>query len=237
LLLLVISGCKKDKTPPSQLKVPGYSTRLHYEELFDLDLSNWQFEGSGSSTITPDGRLRLAEADSSEGLMAWLKVDFSGSFLLEYEVEIPDTNGVNIVFFCAETKDYGHLLKNYKARTGRQQDYCQSDIYSYQVAYHCYTPSGDHENSTHLRKNPGSLLLSREFPDPCRQNRFYLIDIVKTGNRIQFFVDKEKIHDLRDRGGYGAIYNKGKIGFWIHGTPRNFSTTLDNIRVYNLIPE
>lgn len=221
----------------SQMTIPGYTSRMIVDESYTENLTNWRIEGDGNVIVTPDGRMEITENAGSEGVMLWLDREFSGSFLIEYEVELPDTNGVNVLHFCAQSLPGKNFFQRSDERTGRIEDYGQGDLMSYQVAYHCYTPDGFHENGSRLRKNPGSLLLARKTPDPCRQNRFYLINAAKTGNRIQFFVDKEKIHDLRDRGGFGDVYSEGRIGFWIHGAPDHFTTYLNNLRVFDLIPE
>ena len=92
------------------------------------------------------------------------------------------------------------------------------------------TPEGEHHPGTKVRKNPGHMLLSRVVPDPCRENRPYLIEILKLGNRILFHVDGILIHDVRDKGGFGSAYDEGKIGFWVHGQGGTFKSTFDNIR-------
>ena len=236
-LLLTTSGCGRETGTPSRLTIPGYRSKPVFEETFTAESKSWILEGNGVATITPDGRLRVYENPGSEGAMLWINRELSGSFLIEYEVELPDTNGMNVVHFCAQSIPGKNFFQRGSERTGRIEEYSQGDLESYQISYHVYTPEGQHDNSSRLRRNPGSLLLSRKSPDPCIQNRYYLIHIAKTGNRIQFFVDKEKVHDLRDRGAFGDVYSEGKLGVWVHGQPEHFTTYLNNIRIYSLIPE
>ena len=63
------------------------------------------------------------------------------------------------------------------------------------------------------------------------------MNVIKLGNRIQYYVDGELVHDIRDKGGFGPVYDQGKFGFILQGNPRRFSINFDKVRVYKLIPE
>jgi len=236
-VLLLIWSCRREPAAVPQLSVSGYKAELLFQDTFNRDLSHWRLEGRGTAQITESGTLKIDEFPESQGVALWIDQNVSDPFLLEYEVNLPDTNGMNLIFICAQNLDGGNVLADSDERTGALPEYSLGKIKSYQISYHSYTPEGTHENSSRLRKNPGSLLLMRSNQDPCRENRYYHLDVVKTGTRIQFLVDKVIVHDLRDRGGFGGpAYNEGRIGFWFHGEPGHFTTFLDNVRIFKLTP-
>lgn len=100
---------------------------------------------------------------------------------------------------------------------------------------HCYTPNGQHNPGSKIKKYPGPYLLAKSPGDPCEENRGYLVDVVKTGSRIQLFVDNQKVHDLRDRGGFGQSYKEGYIGFLFQGAS-HAAMLVDNVRLFKLNP-
>jgi|GEM_PF-967350 len=220
----------------SRMPLPNYKTSLLFKESFNQDLKNWSFEGKGSIVIGEDGRLRVTEASGSDGVMIWITQDFSDDFQLEYEVEIPETPGMNIVFVCAQGTEGEDILTDLPPRTGNLQDYTRNRIRSYHISYHCYSKEGEHNSESKIRKNPGHMQLAQAQNDPCQENRLYYIDVIKTGNRIRFYVDGKLIHDVRDKGGFGPAAMKGKIGFWSHGLENRYTTIFDNIRIFKLIP-
>lgn len=235
-MILSFFGCAKQEVKP-RMALPGYRSELLFQENFDEDLDQWSFEGKGEVAITEDGRLLVAVDTESEGVAVWTSQDFSGDFHLEYEVEIPETPGINLAILCARGTHGEDILSELPPRTGKLSEYTRGQIRNYHISYHCYTPDGQHVPGSRVRKNPGYLLLSSAKHDPCRENRPYFIDVVKIDNRIQFFVDGNLIHDVRDKGGFGPTYMNGKIGFWIHGSGTIFTTIFDKIRVFKLIPK
>lgn len=236
--MLLLNGCGKSgtRTRPWML-YPGYKTIPVFGEDFDGDLREWFVEGEGEVVITEENRLLVAQGVEREGVVLWTKRDFSESFQLEYEVEIPDTQGMCIVVLCAQGVDGEDILTELPPRVGEFDEYVRGRIRGYSIAYHRYNADGSSIPGSRLRKNPGRLLLSHVDPDPCRENRHYFIDVVKIGGRIQFFVDGTLIHDVRDKGGFGPVYDDGKIGFQIWGMAGVFKIFLDNVRVFRLIPE
>ena len=235
-IFLLFFACVKTQDVPPRLEYPGYRARLIFEESFAGELENWAQEGKADLSITDEGALLVEEDSLAHGVFLWIKQDFSGNFQLEFETSILETAGMQIVALCAQSSMGEDILTSLPPRNGYLQSYIGENIHSYHISYHCYTPEGKHNPGTKVRKNPGHMLLSRVEPDPCLENRSYLIDVIKLGNRILFYVDGVLIHDVRDKGGFGFAYKEGKIGFWIHGLGGQFKSIYDNIRIFQLKP-
>ena len=202
-LTWILISCTKIPEIPPRFAYPGYEAKIAFHDDFSLGMENWIREGNGSATIT-DGRMLLESDLESEGLMAWIDRELPEDFQIEYEVQIPETAGINTVVLCAQGPDGQSIFKLPEPRMGRLHDYSESEIRSYHVSFHCYGTDGIHDPGSKIRKNPGHMLLSRVQPDPCMENRRYLIDILKIGNRILLYVDEGLVHDIRDRGGFGS---------------------------------
>jgi len=234
LALTAVTGCQRAPRVQPETEIPGYAAELVFEDNFDKDLSHWTIEGPGQAIITEDQRLQLLEDSLGQGMALWSKSIYDGSFMLECEIDFPSSDGTMALFICSVPTDGSNWADAAADRSGALADYIET-INSYQVDVHCYTPEGVHDAGSKLRKNQGHYMLGRSTTDPCKANRFYLINFAKTGNRLQFFVDNEKIHDLRDRGGFSPVLKEGHIGLWIHGAP-GFTAFIDNIRVFKLNP-
>ncbi len=235
-MILPFFRCTEPEVKP-RMVIPGYRSKLLFQEEFDGNLAHWSVEGKGKLEVTEDNRLLVTSTPESEGIAVWTVQDFSGDFHLEYEVELPETAGINLAFICARGIRDEDILKELPPRNGNLNEYTRGQIRNYHIAYHCYTPEGQHASGSRVRKNPGFMLLSSTDDDPCKENRPYFINIVKIDNRIQFFVDNQLIHDVRDKGGFGPTYMNGKIGFWVHGAENMFRTIFDSVRVFKLIPK
>ncbi|MCK5148869.1 DUF1961 family protein [bacterium] len=232
ILLILLSGCQKSSNIQPETMIPGYKASLEFEDTFNTDLSDWIIEGNASVTIDSNGQLSVHCTEENQNAIIWTKRQFEGSFQVEYEIDFPQTNGLASILICAESID-DIALDNIK-NSGNSIE-ISSSMQNYQIYYHGFSADGEHDYGSQIRKNPGHYLLLKSPVDPCKENRFYLIDVAKTGNRIQFFVDNEKIHDLRDRGGFSESLKKGHIGFLIHGG-QGFKTFINNVRVFKLSP-
>ena len=227
-------GCGKPDVKPT-FSDPAYKTKLLLEDRFDKGMGNWLVSGMGKAETAADSALELAVVSDTVGAAVWSKASFPENFQLEYEIFILDTAGTHTVYFCAEQADQGGFQPDYLPPPALFNDYIKNRINSYQVLVHCYDRTGKFFAGTKLRKNPGNLLLSGSPTDPCRDNRKYLIDVIKVGSRIQLFVDGTLVHDVLDRGGFGPVYSQGKIGFMVQGKAGAFRVVIDNVRVFELI--
>ena len=227
--------CDSNNNIQPRMQIPGFDTKLIFQDNFDNNLlENWKKEGIGKIEITPDGKAILGLGEESKGLAFWALKEIDVDFQLEFNLRIPNHNGLFIIIICAQGINGGDVINDLPERNGEIQEYSKGDIRSYHISSHCFTEQGEQIPGSKLRKNPGHLLLSKNDVDPCTSNRTYYIDVVKTGNRIRYYVDDMLIHDFRDRGGFGPIYSEGKIGFWIGGKPEDFKVILDDIHVFKL---
>ncbi len=214
---------------------PAYRARLQFKEDFTDGLRNWYVAGKGDAEITGDSSLTLRLSPESNDLLLWSTQDHTGNFQLEYRITLPDTPGTHIVFLCAQGVRGDDVTRMQPPPASAFEQYVKDSVASYQISFHGYDPSGQHVSDSKVRKNPGNLLLGAEM-DPSRDNRDYVIDVLKIDNRIQCLVDGLPVHDLRDRGGFNAPYGSGKIGFYIHGRPGAFRAKIRHIRIFALTP-
>jgi hypothetical protein len=229
------AGCGGPELQP-KLADPAYKAKPVFADSFDRGLENWFVTGEGRVTVNPDTALELTSGSDTSAVAVWSNRAFSENFQLEYRVFLPDTPGTHIVYFCASAPDGGILTPESFGTGGQANRFLKSVLFSYQIYAHAYDRSGQPHGASRLRKNPDNLLLSGNPVDPCRDNRGYWIDVIKVGNRIQYFVDGAPVHDVRDRGGFGPVYMKGQIGFCIQGRAGAFRAVIDDVRVFKLIP-
>ena len=216
------------------MQVPGYGTKLTFQETFNTNLENWKKEGIGNVELTSEGKAAMRLGKESEGLALWALKEINYDFQLEFNLTIPAKNGLFIIILCAHGLHGEDILDDLPDRSGVLEDYSKGNIRSYHISSHCYTAEGNHIPGSKMRKNPGHLLLAKSETDPCTSDRMYYIDVVKTGNRIRYYVDDMLILDFRDRGGFGPIYSEGRVGFWMGGKPEEFTVILDNIKIFKL---
>ena len=236
VVVLCIPQCAKEESIFPKMSIPGYKTKLLFQDDFNSDLSQWHLEGLGKLEITTEEKLQISLQTGNQGIAIWALPDFSDDFQLEYEVFFSNSRGLLVTAVCARGLDGDDLLQGMPTREGQLIEYTRSGIGSYHISAHNYTPDGEHDPYSKLRKNPGHMMLSSQ-DDPCAIDRQYDINIIKLGNRIQYYVDGELIHDIRDKGGFGPVYDQGKFGFILQGNPRYFHVHLDNVHVFKLIPE
>jgi len=218
------------------MSIPGYETKCLLTDNFDTDLENWVFRGDGSALFTGTGRLNLTGNSKKNGVVLWLKEKIHHDFLLEYEINVNDSSGLCAVILCAQSPDNTDILNSSPPPSGNLMSYTKNTN-SYLVDFHNMSRSTGIHGASKVRKNPGYMLLSSVDRDPCSESRPYYIDIAKIGNRIQLYVDGVRIHDIRDKGGFGPAYLNGYIGFWVHGKTNQYNAEIDNVRLFRLIPE
>ena len=240
LILLLINGllmeCHRSRESVPFLHYPGFRAHCIFSEDFAGPSTHWQAEGAGISRLTADSGLFIQPTIDSVGIMIWLDQDFEDNYQLEYQIDFHDTIGLHLLFTSAAGLNDEDLFDMDRESGGCYETYAQGNLNNYQISLHCYDAEGQHHAFSRLRKNPGNILLSRVPSDPCQSNRNYTIDFIKTGKRLQLFVDGELYHDFKDKLDRNSLYEKGKVGFWFQGKPDHFSVTLRQVRVYKLIP-
>ncbi|MBN1782269.1 DUF1961 family protein [bacterium] len=235
-LNIFILHCSKDPEQQPFLSYSGYDTRCIFTENFTGTSPKWRMEGAGHIQTGTDSTLTVRPVSDTLGTVIWLEKDIEGDFLLEYQVAFLDTSGMHILFISAAGNDGKDLFDLKLPRTGAYDTYTHGNVRNYQVSMHSYTNEGRHMPQSRMRKNPGSILLSHLGMDPCKSHRQYIIDFVKTGNRLQLYVDGVPVHDVKDKASRQNFYEDGKIGFWFQGKPGDFSVILSDIHIYKLIP-
>ena len=241
ILLATISlgiQCSGIPNEPPRFQYPGFRTKCIFLENFDsVSDPQWQLEGAGTAEILEDSSLIVRPATDSLGIIVWTDQEFKGYYQLEYQLYLPDTMGLHILFVAATGLNGENIFEMERAQPGAYETYTDGQLKNYQLSMHSYDLQGKHHDHSRLRKNPGNLLLSHIPEDPCEAHRWYTIDFIKTGNRLRLYVDGKAFHDFRDKGDRKNQYDRGRIGFWFNGIADRFSARLKNIRVYKLIPD
>jgi hypothetical protein len=236
-VLFLLTGCSKPEGESAWFTISGYRTTLIYNDQFKQGISDWHLEGDGKAVLTEKNEIELLAYSGGNGLVLWAPIELSGSFQLEYEVDIRDSCGTNTVIFCAQDSNGEDILNTSQTRTGELSDYVTGSIRNYMITYNTLDNEGNKKNQSRLRKNPQYMMLSNSDNDPCIEGRHYLIDIVKMSNRIQFFVNGKLIHDIRDKGGFDApVYMEGRLGFRIEPFDKDASILIYRVKLYQLDP-
>ncbi len=228
-------GCGKRRISPA-VELPGYKPELIFEDDFRLGLSNWFLGGEGRVGWTQDSTFQLNPGKDTLTTVLWSNQSFGDNLLIEYEIFFPNALGMHWVYFSQERLEGKSITE--KALPSREtwNYFIRQELKGYEVGLHCWNSSGEFLGGSKLRKNPGGILLSGISFDPCQENRKYVIDVVKTGNRIRVYVDGILVHDVKDRGGFGPVYIKGQIGFGIRGKENAFYVLLNYVRIFQLKP-
>ena len=234
LAILWVIGCGKPPAELPKFAYPDYRADLSFKESFSNGLGGWIVEGD-ADTLAADGTLSVSSRAAGSGCFLWTKREFDGDFQLEFTADFKDTAGTFGVLLCARptgTKRW----KDLPPRSGRYEEYASGQILNYWIGFHQAAQNGIPLNRAVLRKNPGAWLLAQTEPDPCAENRSYLIDVIRLSNRILFYTDGRMALDVRDKGGFSPILAGGRIGFWILGIKNPFRVELRNFQVFKLAP-
>lgn len=237
--LLILSilgwGCGKRRIFPA-VELPGYRAQLIFEDDFRSGLFHWFVDGDGRLGWTLDSTFQLNPGRDTLTTVLWLKQSFGDNVLIEYEIFFPNSFGMHWLYFCQERIEGKPITKNTLPPPEMWNFFIRHQLNGYEVGLHCWNQQGQYIGGGKLRRNPGGILLSGIPFDPCQDNRKYVIDVAKTGNRIRVYVDGILVHDVKDRGGFGPVYSKGQIGFGIRGKENTFYVLLNYVRIFQLKP-
>jgi hypothetical protein len=232
LALVAWVGCADKPTEQPRFAYPDYLAKLSFKEDFQSGLGRWEFEGN-ADTAAMNGSLSLASVSDRTGCMLWAPGTVDGNYQVEFTLDVHDSAGAFALLLCAGPASKT-AWKDLPPRTGRLEDYTSSAIQNYWIGLHQVAPYGKPDNRAVLRKNPGNWLLNQVDPDPCGDNRSYLIDVIQLGNRILVYADERQVMDVRDKGGFSPIYSGGRIGFWMIGQKGAFRVSIKEVRVFKL---
>lgn len=239
LLVLLFLGwgwsCGKRRVFPA-VELPGYKAELLFEDDFRFGLSHWFLSGEGRASWAPDSTFQLISGSDTLTTVLWLDQNFGDNIQIEYEIFFPNGLGMHWLFFCQEHIEGRPITQKRLPSKELWNYFLRNQLQGYEVEVHCWDSNGQFIGGSKLRRNPGRILLSGTSFDPCQENRKYVIDVAKTGNRIRVYVDGVLIHDVKDRGGFGPVYMKGQIGLGIRGKENIFYVLLHNVRIFRLKP-
>lgn len=218
------------------LIIPFFIFSCNQEELIvdesfeypDGDLpAIWWSEGSPAK-IRNERLYVDADTGPNKASTVWLDKEFGGDFSIEFDVHVifsdNKANNINTFLLYSHPEDKSLRKTKQERADGKYTHY--HSLNGYIVTY---VASGNEMNArTRLRVNPGFNLLEEQFNYECRQGKTYHFEIIKTENRIQFYVDGNKIIDRTDDA--LNLHKTGLFGF------RTWSTALwwDNLVIKQL---
>src|SRR5690606_12661121 len=127
---------------------------LIFSDSFENGLSNWVIEQMPGGTVgLKDDKLEINDA---KGCTVWLKKDFSGSIMIEYEAEIIKNGGendrvsdMNCFWMASDPESPDNLFAKSDWRKGRFANYDSLQLY--------YIGMGGHNNTkTRFRRYSGN---------------------------------------------------------------------------------
>jgi len=230
VLLIVLSCNKKPKLIyiNEALMAQG---ELIYENDFN-SLTDWKVEQmKGGKVEVNKSKLEITDVS---GCTVWLKPEFEGPIMIEYDAFVIDEGGpqdrvsdLNCFWMAKDPKNLDNLFKNSKRRGGKFSNYNSLRLY--------YMGVGGHFNTkTRFRRYIGNgerpLLPEHDLSDPkfmLTPNKSYHIKIIAYNGYIQYYRNDELLSNLVDEN----PYTSGHFGF----RTVNNHMTVDNFKVYKLI--
>ena len=215
---------------------------LHSDDFENFN--NWHHEGAGKIQAAPDGGMRLhcfGSRQGREGCMAFFRPTLPDHIAVEYDVTVRSHGGLVINYIAIRGLNGKDLIEDREAlppRTGVMADYYSATkgLQSYHISYSRFSDKGEHTETSHIRRNPGALLISQGL-DPCTEiNRQYHIRICKTKGHFQFHVDGRYSHGFFDRDTTThPVPDYGKFGFRLIGS--DVMADVANFRVHAIEPD
>ncbi|PQV49019.1 farnesoic acid O-methyltransferase [Jejuia pallidilutea] len=230
MMLLLLKGCGNIKnvaiSEDSQVEA-----ELIYQNKFDKNLDDWvveQMEGGKVEII--DNKLEITDVS---GCTIWLKQEFEGPIMIEYDVVVIDKGGpqdrvsdLNCFWMAKDPKNMENLFANSDKRGGKFSNYDSLRLY--------YMGVGGHFNTkTRFRRYTGNgerpLLPEHDLSDAeylLTANEPYHIRIIAFNNYIKYYRNDQLLVDFYDP----EPYTSGHFGF----RTVNNHMTVDNFKVYKL---
>jgi len=230
-LAILFSACNKNTHKIQINKDVEAEATLIYENSFEDGLDDWQVEQmpNGTTEII-DGKL---EIDDVGGCTIWLKKEFEGPIMIEYDALVIQNGGINdrvsdlnCFWMAKDLESPTDLFKNSEKRGGKFPNYDSLRLY--------YMGVGGHNNSkTRFRRYVGNgerpLLPEYDFSNTeylITPNQLNKIKIIAFDGVIQYYRNKVLMVDFQD----SEPYTSGYFGF----RTVNNHMTVDNFRVYKL---
>lgn len=196
-----------------------YENALACEE----DVKDFVLEGSAKISF-PNGCLRMENAlSATEGQKAnyvyWCNKDFPDNITITWDFKPVKDPGLAILFFAAKGINGEDIFDpSLQKRTGEYPLYHHGDINAFHVSYFRRKEPDERQFHTcNLRKSYGFNLVTQgadPIPDADDAVDFYNLKLVKTTNRVEFYVNDLMSFAYDDDGKtYGDYLRDGKIGF------------------------
>jgi hypothetical protein len=215
LSAMLLVSCKSHRE--KEQSFPFHVGKLIYAESFEhADTSAWVSESQDKFNLADHVRNGQLVLDVAQGITVWNTTEFKGDVMFEFEVTAIKAGGRNDrasdlnCFWMA--RDPAHPDKFFERsawRGGVFWHYYTLNLY--------YVGFGGHDNTkTRMRKYNSTTEplppVIAEYTDASHlitPNRKYTIRIVSTSSRVAYFIDGEKLFDIRDE----QPYEQGYFGF------------------------
>lgn len=211
-------------------QLPADAGRLLYAaSLADTaSVSGWVMEGPGVLSFR-DGWMEMYSPGEKWDHVLWCPRVFPADFIAEWDIRVLKDEGLAIVFFAA-TGPGGRSIfdPSLPKRDGTFRYYNRGLIHCYHISYYADNPKHPDRGDSHLRKDPGAVLLVTGAEGIAPGDRaLHHVRLVKRQGRITMEVDGRRILSYSDNGGeHGPVYGAGRIGFrqmrWSRIAYRNF---------------
>lgn len=220
--------------PAQQKEIDGipYRAECLFQDTFQ-NMDNWINLNPATEWCVRDGQLRGHWARGGSDI--WCAQTFSGDLCVEITGKLlePDADwiypnlpegGKNLnVRFLVKGPNGSDILDTYqdllKTQTGLNKT--GDDQYNGYFFTLCCAQN-------RMRRSPGYDNVSEYKNSPLTIGKTALIQILKTGNRIQYFLDHRKMHDYTDP----APFQEGRIGIALWCS----SVAIDQVEVFQISP-
>jgi len=218
---IVMLGVTAHVTADTSKLIDGerFSAKTIYEDRFEQLSPIWVLEGK-PAVRAKHGKLHVDASGEGPGRYAtlWLNKELPSNVLIEYHARCPrqQTTAANLNQFLMACEADGADILSIQ-HSGDYKDYHSLPLYIITLTY----------KWSRLRKCPGFECVSERMDVRSGNEVRYRIRILKTGDRIRYFINDAKVHDWTDTAG---SYTSGKFGL------RTWSTVVeyDNFRVYDV---
>jgi len=231
ILTILFAGCNKTINTIYINESLTAKGKLIYDNNFEESLDDWKVEQMPEGTVeVKDGKLEINDA---AGCTIWLKEEFEGPIMIEYEALVIENGGLNdrvsdlnCFWMAKDPENPTNLFKKSEERGGKFSNYDSLQLY--------YMGLGGHYNTkTRFRRYLGNgyrpLLPEHDLTDSkflITPNKLNKIKIIAFDGIIQYYRNDTLMVDFHDTN----PYTSGYFGF----RTVNNHMTVDNFKVYKL---
>ncbi|MCE5251766.1 hypothetical protein LLG96_16275 [bacterium] len=184
------------------------------------ELAKWPFYGIGNVSIDQaENALRVAESDSSKGVMLVSPESYASRVVVSFKVKPSTFESVNVVVISASDKTTGGDFLIPSDYDGNFGFWTQENVQNYVFAFH----NAAHDRKPFIVRDPGMVLLA-EAETHVTGERWNEIEIGRDGSHVFMKIDGKTIIDAADTA--QPELPGGKICFRLRGTPGNNASAL-----------